>query len=95
MGDHVSPALDDAIVRGVAGDPAWKLLPSWFVYGDADEVIDPALHARLAARAGAVETVVASGGTHELMVSCPGDVLRVIGMAVGATIAQVPDITPD
>jgi Alpha/beta hydrolase family len=79
LGGLSEAAAEDAAIHGVAGDPGWELLPSWFVYGDADERIPAALHAHLAARAGAVETVV----------------LRVIDMAVQATIAQVPDITPD
>ena len=88
-------APDDATARGAAGDPAWKLLPSWFVYGDADEHMPAALLSRLAARAGAVEAVVVAGGKHDLIASYPCEILRVIDMAVQATIAQVPNIVPD
>lgn len=76
-------------------EPAWKQLPNWFVYGDADEVLPPSLHAFLAERAGAVEAVVVRGGSHALMVSRPDAVLKTIEMAVAATIAQVPNIDAD
>ncbi len=36
-----------------AGAPAWKTIPSWFLYGSLDRNIPPAVHAFLAQRAGA------------------------------------------
>jgi pimeloyl-ACP methyl ester carboxylesterase len=34
------PVTDEAL-KGTSGVPAWKSIPSWFVYGSADKVIPP------------------------------------------------------
>ena len=95
LGDYPDAAPGEVTIAGAAGDPAWKLLPSWFVYGDADESFPPALHAASAARAGAVATVVVPGGSHDLMADFPDEVIGAIEMAVQATIAQTPNIAAD
>ena len=58
--------------------PAWKTLPSWFVYGDHDTAIPPKLHAWMAERARARETVVVKGASHVVMISHPDAVAKVI-----------------
>ncbi len=72
-------ALNDA-----AGDPAWKHIPSWFVYGDLDLNIPAALHAFMAERAGAKATVAIPGGSHVVMISQPQVVTEVILAAIDA-----------
>ena len=49
--------------------PAWKHLPSWFVYGDKDRNIPPAALAFMADRAKSRGTVVVKGASHVVMVS--------------------------
>jgi pimeloyl-ACP methyl ester carboxylesterase len=49
--------------------PAWKHVPSWFVYGDKDRNIPPAAMSFMAERAHAREAVVVKGASHVVMVS--------------------------
>ena len=44
-----------------SGPPAWKTIPSWFIYGELDLNIPPAAHAFMAKRAGAIETIEVKG----------------------------------
>lgn len=64
--------------------PAWKTVPSWFVYGDSDKNIPPAAMAFMADRARSRETVVVKGGSHVVMVSRPTVVARLIEQAAAA-----------
>jgi pimeloyl-ACP methyl ester carboxylesterase len=67
-----------------SGPPAWKDIPSWFVYGDADRNIPAAALAFMAERAGSRETVVVPGASHVVMVSHPDAVADLIRRAVSA-----------
>ncbi|WP_427185330.1 alpha/beta fold hydrolase [Bordetella bronchialis] len=67
---------------------AWKNVPSWFIYGDADKCIPPAAMAYMAARAKPVKTVVAKGASHAVMASQPKLVARVIVEAAEAVEAR-------
>jgi pimeloyl-ACP methyl ester carboxylesterase len=79
-----------------AGPPAWRTLPSWFIYGDADKALPPALHAFMAHRAGAagVEVEVVEGASHSLHVSHAHRVLRFIEQAAMAAEFPVPNLDP-
>ncbi len=70
--------VTDAALNEASGDPAWKTVPSWHVYGDLDLNIPPALMAFMAERADAWETVVIPGGSHVTMISQPDVVAGVI-----------------
>jgi pimeloyl-ACP methyl ester carboxylesterase len=61
-----------------SGAPAWKALPSWHIYGDADKAISPAAMKFMAERAGSKETVVLKGASHVTMVSQPKAVAAII-----------------
>jgi pimeloyl-ACP methyl ester carboxylesterase len=67
-----------------ATTPAWKTIPSWFVYGDHDTAIPPQLHAFMAQRAHARATVVVNGASHVVMISHPDEVAKVIEEAARA-----------
>jgi pimeloyl-ACP methyl ester carboxylesterase len=69
----LSAAGDEA-----SGEPAWKTIPSWFIYGDKDLVIPAAAHAFMAERAGSRETVVIPGASHVPMISHPDEVANFI-----------------
>ena len=71
----------EAALKEPAGDPAWKKIPSWFVYGDADKNIPPAALSWMAERAKSKETVVVKGGSHVVMVSHPDVVAHLIEKA--------------
>lgn len=75
--------IAQAALAEAAGEPAWKALPSWFVYGQGDKNIPAAGLAFMAERAGSRKTVVIDGASHVVMVSHPQAVADVIKMAAG------------
>jgi len=70
--------IAEAALGEVAGEPAWKTVPSWFVYGDQDKNIPAAAQAFMAERAKAVKTVVVKGASHVVMTSQPDTVAKLI-----------------
>jgi pimeloyl-ACP methyl ester carboxylesterase len=75
----------DAALNELAGEPAWKSIPSWFVYGSEDRNIPAEVEAFMAKRAGAKETVRVEGASHVVMISHPKLVVRLIEAATAAT----------
>jgi pimeloyl-ACP methyl ester carboxylesterase len=59
-----------------ATEPAWKTIPTWFVYGDRDTAIPPKLHAFMAERARPRATSVVEGASHVVMISHPEKVIE-------------------
>jgi pimeloyl-ACP methyl ester carboxylesterase len=78
--------VTDVALKEASGAPAWHNIPCWFVYGGADKVIPPAVHAFMAQRAGAKDTIVVKGAPHLVMVSHPSVVADVIEKAAAATV---------
>jgi len=76
--------VTDIAFGEAAATPAWKTIPSWFVYGDHDTAIPPQLHAWMAARAHPRETVVVKGASHVVMISHAPEVAKVIEDAAAA-----------
>lgn len=80
------------ITEGALGEAApaaaWKTLPSWFIYGDADKNIPPAAQAFMAERAKSMRTVVVKGASHVVMTSRPKLVTRLIVEAAGSKSVQ-------
>ncbi|MER8575061.1 alpha/beta hydrolase [Mesorhizobium sp. M1338] len=64
--------------------PAWKTMPTWFIYGDKDRNIPPQAFAFMAARAHSRQTVVVKSASHVVMVSNPEPVARLIESAAAA-----------
>jgi|SRR5690554_1642782 len=58
--------------------PAWRSIPSWFVYGGADKNIPAAAIAFFAERAGSRGTTVVEEASHAIGVSQPEEVTRTI-----------------
>ncbi|WP_420832233.1 alpha/beta fold hydrolase [Rhizobium cauense] len=77
--------IADVALQEPAADPAWKNIPSWFIYGDADKNIPPAAQDWMAKRANSKETVVIKGGSHVVMVSHPDKVAHLIERAAEST----------
>lgn len=73
--------VTDIALNEVASQAAWKSIPSWWVYGDADKNIPPHAMAFMAERAKAREMVVLKGGSHVVMISNPKAVARLIETA--------------
>lgn len=70
--------ITEAALTEKSGKPAWKTLPSYFVYGDGDKNIPAQSLAFMAERAGSKHTVVAKGASHVVMVSKPEVVAALI-----------------
>ena len=83
------PVTQAALSDGLPTDtPAWKHIPSWFVYGDQDLNIPTALQRFAAERAGARGTREIAGASHAISVSQPDAVATMILNAVAATARE-------
>jgi pimeloyl-ACP methyl ester carboxylesterase len=70
-------------VRNIAGNeasgsPAWKSIPSWFVFGELDKNLPVAAYRFMAKRAWAREIVEIEGASHAVGVSQPEEVTDTI-----------------
>jgi pimeloyl-ACP methyl ester carboxylesterase len=70
-----------------ASAAAWRVKPSWGVFGTGDQPIAPQLHRFSYERAGSTVTEV-EGASHFVMLSQPGLVAGVIREAVQASSAN-------
>lgn len=79
------PIVDRALSEAASSDtPAWKSLPSWFVFGELDRNIPVAAHRFMAERAGSLRTEEVAGGSHAIGNSQPELVADVILEALRA-----------
>nr|WP_033838980.1 alpha/beta hydrolase [Mesorhizobium loti] len=76
--------VTEAALKEASGEAAWKILPSYFVYGAADKSLPPALHDFMAKRAHARDVMVVPGASHVVMLSHPAKVAEVIEEAARA-----------
>ena len=74
-----------AALNEAATEPAWKTVPSYFVYGDQDKNIPAQALAFMAERAHSKQTVVVKGASHVVMVSNPKAVASLIETAAAGT----------
>ena len=72
------PIAEAALSEPFAGSPAWRKVPSWFVYGSLDKNIPPAAHAFMAKRAKSAQAIEVEGASHVVMISHPHDVATLI-----------------
>ena len=73
-----------AALNEAATEPAWKTVPSYFVYGDQDKNIPAQALAFMAERAHSKQTVVVKGASHVVMVSNPKAVASLIETTAAA-----------
>ena len=73
--------ITEAALNEASGVPAWKTIPSWFIYGDRDLSIPAAALAFMAERAESQKTVVVHGASHVVMTSQPEAVATLIETA--------------
>ena len=66
-------------------EPAWRTIPSYFIYGSADLNIPPAALAFMAGRASSRHTVEIRGASHVVMVSHAREVTALIEEAATAS----------
>jgi pimeloyl-ACP methyl ester carboxylesterase len=73
------PVTQEALTTGLpTPSPAWKTIPSWFVFSDQDLNIPVALHRFMAERASARGVREIAGASHALSVSQPAAVAETI-----------------
>ena len=88
-------ATQRPITQSALGEPAaassWQAVPSWFVWGQRDLNIPPALHAFMAKRASSREAIEVPGASHVVMISHPHLVSALIKRAATAE-STGPDI---
>ena len=77
MASTQRPIAEAALNEGSSA-PAWKSIPSWFIYGDRDLNIPAAVQVFMAKRVNSRETVVVNGASHIVMVSHPNAVAEII-----------------
>ena len=71
------PLRDVALNEG-SGPPAWKSIPSWFIFGELDKNIPLEAHRFMAERAQAREVVEVEGASHAVAASHPEEVADMI-----------------
>lgn len=74
------PIVEAALNEG-SGAPAWKTLPSWFLFGSEDKNIPAESHRFMAKRAGSRKTVELKGGSHTVGIPEAGAVADLISEA--------------
>lgn len=76
--------IAEAAFNEASGAPAWKSIPSWFIYGERDLNIPAAVHSFMAKRANSKETIAVNGASHVVMVSHSDAVAKLIDRAATA-----------
>ncbi|WP_202419876.1 alpha/beta fold hydrolase [Pseudoduganella guangdongensis] len=76
--------IAEAALTEAAGAPAWKNLPSYFIYGTADKNIPAAALGFMADRAKSRKTIKVAGASHVVMTSHPAAVAKLIEEAAQA-----------
>jgi pimeloyl-ACP methyl ester carboxylesterase len=80
------PVTAAALTEGLPTDtPAWRAIPSWFVFSDQDRNIPVDLHRFMAKRSSSKGTREVAGASHALSVSNPDEVAAAILDAVAAS----------
>ena len=81
------PATQEALVEPSGDHPLWKHVPSWFLVGEEDRIIPPALQRHMAERAHAERTVAVEGASHAIAVSRPDATVHPILEAAALRVA--------
>ena len=71
------PATLEAL-QEPSGEPLWKQIPSWFLFGEEDRNIPAALEHYMAERAGARRTIEIPGASHAVSVAHPAATARLV-----------------
>jgi pimeloyl-ACP methyl ester carboxylesterase len=81
------PATREALVEPSGDHPLWKRVPSWFLIGEEDRIIPPALQRYMAERARAQRTLAVEGASHAIAVSRPDATVHPILEAAALRVA--------
>jgi pimeloyl-ACP methyl ester carboxylesterase len=89
MGATQRPVTEKALTEPLpTGTPAWKMVPSWFVYGESDLNIPAELQRFQVQRSNARSSRTVAGASHALTVSQPEIVAETIIQAVEAIASE-------
>lgn len=72
------PIAEAALSERSGGDPLWRHVPSWFIFGDQDRNIPVAAQRIMAERAEARRAVEVAGASHVVGVSHPSETAELI-----------------
>jgi pimeloyl-ACP methyl ester carboxylesterase len=78
--------ITEAALSEPSGDPLWRSVPSWFVFGDEDRNIPVGAHRLMAERAGSKRTIEVPGASHVVGLTHPDTTAELIAEA--ARVAQ-------
>ena len=78
------PVTAGALAEPSGGDPLWRSVPSWFLFGELDRNIPAGAHHVMAERAGARRTVEIGGASHVVGISHPAETLQIVVEAADA-----------
>lgn len=78
----------EAALNEPSGEPAWKSIPSWFLFGTADKNIPAESHRFMATRAGSRRTIELPGGSHTVGIPEAGLVAALVLEAAAAVGEQ-------
>jgi pimeloyl-ACP methyl ester carboxylesterase len=76
--------ITEAALTEKSGEPSWRSLPSWFLFGDEDLNIPVAAHRFMAERAGSRRTVELAGGSHTVAIPEAATLVDLIREAAGS-----------
>lgn len=79
------PVTKEALSEG-SGEPLWKEVPSWFVFGEQDRNIPAATERYMADRAGSLRTIGIENASHAVSVSNPEVTADLILEAATSTV---------
>ena len=71
------PVAQEAL-QEPSGDPLWKQVPAWFLFGEEDHNIPATLEHYMARRAGAHRTIEIPGASHAISVAHPNSTAHLI-----------------
>ena len=80
------PATQEALVEPSGENPLWMSVPSWFLIGEDDRIIPPALQHYMADRAEASRTIDIPGASHAAVVSNPDATTHLILEAAALSV---------
>jgi pimeloyl-ACP methyl ester carboxylesterase len=81
------PITESALTEP-SGEPAWKTIPSWFLFGTEDNNIPAAAQRFMAERAGSRRTVELQGGSHAVAIPQAAAVVELIREAATGGAAR-------
>ncbi|MBI1282600.1 MAG: alpha/beta fold hydrolase [Anaerolineaceae bacterium] len=82
--------ITQAALTEASSAAAWKTLPSWFIFGEADKNIPAAAQHFMAERAGSKNTIAIDGASHVVMISHPSRVAQLIEEAAMTVLELSP-----